>query len=80
MSFKLCAKISVKGEDIHPLYRFLTSKEANPNAAGAVKWNFHKYLAGKDGKIIATFEPKVDPLAKEVTDAVDRALKAGGGS
>src|SRR5262245_12809375 len=77
VSFKLCSKISVKGDDIHPLYGYLTSKESNPKGGGEVKWNFQKYLIGKDGKILATFEPRVDPMGKEVTEAIDQALKAG---
>lgn len=75
VSFDLFSKISVKGNDQHPLYKFLTSKETDPRFAGDIQWNFQKFLIGKDGKVIARFAPSVDPLSREVTDAVDQALK-----
>jgi glutathione peroxidase len=65
------AKISVKGADIHPLYQFLTT---NPATAGDVKWNFTKFLVGKDGKVIARFESAVTPESPEVTGAIEKAL------
>ena len=73
VSFPLMAKIHVKGPDQHPLYAALTGKDgAFP---GDVKWNFGKFLIGKDGKPIARFEPKQTPDSKEVVEAVEKALK-----
>jgi glutathione peroxidase len=74
VTFPMYTKISVKGDDIHPLYRFLTDKQANPATAGDIKWNFTKFLVGKDGKVIARFEPAVTPESPEVTGAIEKAL------
>ncbi|MFC7337577.1 glutathione peroxidase [Haloferula chungangensis] len=72
VSFPLMAKIHVLGEDQHPLYTALTGPEgAFP---GDVKWNFGKFLIGKDGKPIARFEPRQTPQSKEVVDAIEKAL------
>jgi glutathione peroxidase len=75
VSFKLFGKISVKGDDMHPLYKYLTSKETNGKLAGAIQWNFQKFLIGRDGKVITRFEPREDPLSKAVTVAVEKALQ-----
>ena len=65
-------KISVKGKEQHKLYEALTGKDgAFP---GDVRWNFGKFLIGKDGKAIARFEPKVTPDSPEVTAAVEKAI------
>ena len=76
VDFKLFSKISVKGEDIHPLYKFLTAKETNPKFAGEIRWNFDKFLVSPKGEVLARFEPKTDPLGKDVTEAIDKALPA----
>ncbi len=52
VSFPMMSKISVKGEDIHPLYLWLTSKEKNGVMDSKVKWNFQKYLIDEKGKLI----------------------------
>ena len=75
VSFPMFAKISVKGEDQHPLYRFLTDKQANPATGGEVQWNFTKFLVGKDGNVAARFESAVTPESAEVVSAVEKALK-----
>jgi glutathione peroxidase len=74
VSFPLFAKISVKGDDQHPLYRFLTSDSTNPRFAGTVKWNFQKYLVNRDGEVIAKFAPGLDPLSPDVVSAIDDAI------
>lgn len=75
VTFPMMSKVSVKGSDIDPLYQFLTDKSANPSTGGEVKWNFTKFLIGKDGKVAARFEPAVAPEAPELTSAVEKALK-----
>jgi len=75
VKFPMYAKISVKGDDKAPLYQYLTDKTANPNTGGEIKWNFTKFLVGRDGKIIARYEPTVKPDAPQVVDAVEKALK-----
>jgi glutathione peroxidase len=69
------SKISVKGSDQAPLYKFLTSKETNPNFAGDVKWNFQKYLIDKEGNIVGSFSPRTDPLSREIVAAIESALR-----
>ena len=51
VTFPMFSKISVKGKDIHPLYEYLTSKEAGHEFGGKISWNFNKFLISKDGKI-----------------------------
>lgn len=71
-TFDLFEKISVKGKDQHPLYKYITQDSP---FAGDVKWNFQKYLVDKEGKIVAKYLSAVDPMSKEVTDEVDKLLK-----
>jgi glutathione peroxidase len=75
VSFPMYSKISVKGEDIAPLYRYLTDKETNPATGGDIKWNFTKFLVGRDGKIVTRFESKVEPQSPDVVAAVEKALQ-----
>lgn len=72
VSFPLMEKIHVKGPEQHPLYTALTGKDgAFP---GDVKWNFGKFLIGKDGKPIARFEPQEKPDGEAITSAIEKAL------
>lgn len=79
VNFDLFSKISVAGADQAPLYKYLTSKETNKDHAGEITWNFEKFVIGKDGKVVARFEPKVKPDAPEVIKAIEDALAAKGG-
>ena len=72
--FDMFAKISVKGDDIHPLYKELTSKKHNAPFAGDIQWNFTKFLINRDGKVVARFAPKTKPDAPEVLKAIEREL------
>src|SRR6266478_6514505 len=74
VTFPMMAKVSVKGEDITPLYQFLTDKAANPQTGGEIQWNFTKFLIGPDGHVIKRFEPEVTPDSPEVTSAIEKAL------
>ena len=78
VTFPMMAKISVKGEDQAPLYKYLTDKTENPQTGGEIQWNFTKFLIGPDGRPIARFEPKVTPDSPEVTSAIEKALSAAG--
>ena len=75
VKFPMLAKVVVKGEGISPLYKHLTSKTTNPKFGGDIKWNFTKFLVNKDGEVVARFEPRIAPDAKEVTEAIEAALK-----
>jgi glutathione peroxidase len=74
VTFPMMAKVSVKGDDKTPLYAFLTDTSADPQFGGDIKWNFTKFLVGRDGKIVARFEPKVTPDSPEVAAAIESAL------
>jgi glutathione peroxidase len=75
VQFPMFAKISVKGEDQHPLYQFLTGKRTNPNFAGDIKWNFNKFLVDRKGKVVARFDSKDKPDGEAVTQAIEKYLK-----
>lgn len=75
VTFPMFSKISVAGGDKAPLYQFLTDKKANPKTGGEIQWNFTKFLVDRDGKVIARFEPAVEPQAPEVISAIEAALK-----
>jgi len=70
VTFPMFAKIPVKGPTKAPLYAMLVQTPP----AGEVKWNFNKFLVGKDGKIIARFDSDVTPESAQLTAAIDRAL------
>jgi glutathione peroxidase len=70
VTFPMFGKISVKGDDIHPLYAWLT---AHPNGA-PVSWNFNKFLIGRDGNLIAHFGSRTAPDSEELTAAIEKAL------
>jgi glutathione peroxidase len=75
VTFPMFAKISVKGDDIDPLYKFLTSKETNPDFAGDITWNFNKFLVDRKGNIVARFTSKDTPQSDKVTQAIEKYLK-----
>jgi glutathione peroxidase len=74
VKFDMFAKVTVKGPGIDPLFDYLTSAATDPKFAGEIKWNFNKFLIGKDGAVLARFEPKVEPTAPEVKQAIEKAL------
>jgi len=74
VTFPLYDKLEVNGPGRHPLYVALAGKESP--FPGDIKWNFGKFLIGKDGKIIKRFEPKTTPDDPEVTKAIEAALAA----
>jgi glutathione peroxidase len=74
VTFPMMAKVSVKGDDMTPLYQFLTDKSSNPQSGGEIKWNFTKFLIGPDGRVITRFEPEITPDSPQVTSAIEEAL------
>jgi len=76
VTFPLFAKISVKGDDIHPLYRYLTSQDTNPEFAGDISWNFNKFLVDPSGKVVARFESRDKPESEKVVAAIEVSLKS----
>ena len=68
MSFPLTEKIEVNGDGRHPLYQQLTQTADAEGHTGDIRWNFEKFLIGRDGEIIARFSPMVDPEADEIVE------------
>jgi glutathione peroxidase len=68
VTFPMMAKVEVKGAGKAPVYEFLTTGFGEP------KWNFHKYLVGKDGKVVKAFPSKVEPESAELKAAVEAEL------
>ena len=66
VTFPLAGKVSVKGDDIADLFKYLTGAE-NPDFTGEIKWNFEKFLIDENGKLIHRFRSKVTPLSPELT-------------
>jgi len=65
VTFPIMSKISVKGDDMHPLYKWLTSKAANGVLDSEVAWNFQKYLIDEEGNLVGFLKPAVKPLSDE---------------
>ena len=71
VTFPLFAKISVHGRHMAPLYAYLTRDSGFP---GAIPWNFTKFVVGPDGRVVARFGPKIDPLDGQVTGKLEPLL------
>lgn len=74
VSFPMYAKITVKGDGQHPLYRHLTESIAHPEFAGKISWNFNKFLVGRDGQIVGRFGSRTAPEDAELIQAIEAAL------
>jgi len=74
VKFDIMSKVSVNGKDICPMYKFLTSKDTNPNHGGEIKWNFVKFLVNKKGDVVDRFDTKTSPDDKKVVDAIEKEL------
>ena len=72
VTFPMFAKIDVKGETIHPLYKYLTHAAPGLLNTKAVKWNFTKFLTDKNGKVLKRFSPKTDP--KKIAPFIEEIL------
>lgn len=72
VSFLMSKKISVKGDDMSPVYKWLTEKEQNGWNTQKPKWNFQKYLVDENGELIAVFAPKVKPLSDEIITEIEK--------
>lgn len=66
VSFPLTEKIDVKGENVHPIYKWLCSKAENGVLDAEIKWNFNKFLLDENGKMIAYFPSKITPDSDEI--------------
>ena len=66
VSFLITEKISVKGKEQHPLYRWLTDKNENGRRNSSVKWNFQKYLINEDGELIDYYYSMISPTSSKI--------------
>jgi glutathione peroxidase len=66
VTFPMMEKISVKGDDMHPLYKWLTMKSENGVLDSEVKWNFQKYLIDEKGKLVEVIAPKDKPTSEKI--------------
>ena len=71
VTFPMYSKISVKGKDIDPLYKFLTEASGHP---GDVSWNFNKFLVDRHGKVVGRWGSRTAPDDKELTSKIEEAL------
>ncbi|MEX0647008.1 MAG: glutathione peroxidase [Balneolaceae bacterium] len=73
VTFPLFSKISVKGDDIHPLFDYLTNT-SNPDFTGAIGWNFEKFLIDRNGNLVRRFKTSVTPESDDLQQAVKDLL------
>ena len=66
VTFPMAAKVSVKGDDIAPIYKWLTEKSENGVMDAEITWNFNKFLLDENGNLIAKFDSKVAPMSEDI--------------
>lgn len=71
VTFPMMAKISVKGDDVHPLYKWLTTKDMNGVMDSKVKWNFQKYLIDEEGNLVDVAYSKEKPMSDKIVSWVE---------
>ena len=74
VSFQMMEKVKVNGDDAHPLYQWLTAEAPGILGSKAIKWNFTKFLIGKDGRVIQRYAPQDAPL--KIAKDIEAALAA----
>ncbi len=73
VSFPLFSKVSVKGDDIHPLFDQLTNSD-NPDFTGEINWNFEKFLIDRNGNLVRRFKSNENPTGKEISEALQTII------
>jgi glutathione peroxidase len=73
VSFPMMSKVSVKGGDIHPLFAYLTQQSPQP---GEIQWNFSKFLLDQEGKLVARWGSKTEPMSADIVGKIESLLKA----
>lgn len=74
VTFPMFEKISVKGENQHPLYAYLTSKKTNPEFGGRISWNFNKFLISRNGEVVDRFGSRIKPQDEKLIEAIETEL------
>ena len=72
-TYAFVEKTVVRGPEAHPFYRWAAAERPGE----APKWNFHKYLVGRDGALVGGFPAATDPLSPQLVQAIGRELQAG---
>ena len=75
VSFQMMSKIKVNGDGAHPLYQWLTAEAPGLLGSKAIKWNFTKFLVGRDGRVIKRYAPQDTP--EKIAGDIEAALAAG---
>ncbi len=75
VTFPMFSKVSVKGDDQHPLFKYLTTAQ-NPDFTGAIKWNFEKFIIGRDGKLKHRYRSDTTPQSNEIKKAIQKELNS----
>lgn len=70
VTFPMAEKVSVKGDDIHPLFKYLLAEAEKLGEKDPIKWNFTKFLIDEHGKLVKVFHNKVLPMSDEVVSAI----------
>ncbi|MEY2703900.1 MAG: Glutathione peroxidase BsaA, partial [Bacteroidota bacterium] len=71
VSFPMMSKISVKGKEMHPIYKFLTTKSLNGLEDNKVQWNFQKYLIDENGHLVKVISPRTLPTDTEIINWIE---------
>ena len=74
VKFPLFSKVEVNGNGAAPLYKYLTSLDTMPKGKGKISWNFEKFVVGKNGEVVARFDPTTTPDAPEVIKVIETEL------
>ena len=67
VTFPMAEKVSVKGDDIHPLFKYLVDEAEKMGEKDPIKWNFTKFLVDENGKLVKVFYHKVNPMSEDIT-------------
>jgi len=70
VTFQMMSKVSVKGEDINPLFQWMVNAP-NPDFTGDIKWNFEKFLFDEDGNLIHRYHSKTEPMSDDIVKAIE---------
>jgi len=74
VTFPMSAKLDVNGDGRDPLYAWLAGQDTAPDGAGDIKWNFAKFLVGKDGRVLGRYPPMVAPDDAGLVAAIEAAI------
>lgn len=72
VTFPMAEKVSVKGDDIHPLFKYLVAESEKMGKKNPIEWNFTKFLLDENGKLVNVFHNKVLPMSPEVELAISK--------